>query len=184
MKYYLFIFSLIVYSVNSQTIKKIEQTFSKEVDGFKISIDVPTTFEQIDDPNDKFKTNTVFLISKKIKPLSVYRNLFKVTQNSIPQNFTDEIINQIMGNKNRSIEMFTSMKRSNPLIQLDMNSFTSMVINGLKFYKIEFKYGFQNNICLFTIHKRKIFHIYFTYINLIDGEMSEFENILKSLIIK
>ena len=38
MKYYLFIFSLIVYSVNSQTIKKIEQTFSKEVDGFKISI--------------------------------------------------------------------------------------------------------------------------------------------------
>ena len=183
MKYYLFIFSLIVYSVNSQTIKKIEQTFSKEVDGFKISIDVPTTFEQIDDPNDKFKTNTVFLISK-IKTSNVYRNVFKVSQKSIPQNFTDEMINQMMEDKNKSIQMFTSMKRTNPLIQLDMNSFTSKLINGLKFYKIEFKNGMENNISLFTIHKRKMFFIYFTYLNLVDGEMSEFENILKSIIIK
>ena len=115
---------------------------------------------------------------------NVYRNVFKVSQKSIPQNFTDEMINQMMEDKNMSIQMFTSMKRTNPLIQLDMNSFTSKLINGLKFYKIKFKNGMENNISLFTIHKRKMFFIYFTYLNLVDGEMSEFENILKSIIIK
>ena len=179
-KIYFILIVLLSVSVNSQTSSKIYQTFSKEVDGIKISIETPTTYKLID---DKFEINTVFLISK-FQPSDINRNIFKVSQKSIPQNFTDEMILEMMGDKNKSVQIFKSMKRSNPLIELDMNSFNSEVINGLNFYKIEFKKGILENICFYTFYKRKMFMIYITYINIKEGELQEFDEILNSLVFK
>jgi len=178
--FYLLVVTLLVHSVNSQTAEKIYQAFSKEVDGIKISIKAPTAYKIVD---NKFEINSVFMISK-FKTNYVSRNVFKVSQKSIPQNFTNQMISEMLSDKNKSIQIFKGMERSDPLIKLDVNSFNSEVINGLNFYKIEFKKGILENICFSTVYKRKLFIIYITYITLKEGEMDEFYEILNSLVIK
>lgn len=181
MKYFLvIILTLSGVKVTSQTSTKIHQTFSKEVDGIQLSIDTPTTFESIDDPDDK---NTVLLISKK-HTSGVFKNLIKISQKSIPKNFTDEMILDMMVDKNKSIQIFTGMKKSNPQLELDIDSFSSIMINEVKFYKMNFKNFLEKTVCLYTFHKRKMFLIYFTYQNLKEGEMDEFKGILNSLVFK
>lgn len=183
MRYYLLFFSLIVYLGNSQTTKKIEQTFSKEVDGMKISIDVPTTFEQIDDPNDRNSINNVFLISRKVTS-SLFRNVIKVSQQSIPNSFTDEMVSEFIKDEKNFLQMYEGMKRSKPLMEIDKKSLNSITINGVKFFGINFKEGIENHISYSTFYKRKMWMIYFTYSNLKEGEIEEFKNILKTLTIK
>ena len=182
-KIYFILIVLLSVTVNSQTSSKIYQTFSKEVDGIKISIETPTTYELVDDPNDKYKINTVFLVSNK-QTSYLSKNLIKVSQKSIPQTFTDEMISEMMSDKNKSIQIFKGMERSNSGIKLDNDSFRSIVVNGVKFYKINFTNILEKNISLFTFHRRKMFLVYFTYYDLKEGEMEEFDEILNSLVFK
>ena len=98
--------------------------------------------------------------------------------------FTDEMISEMMSDKNKSIQIFKGMERSNSGIKLDNDSFRSIVVNGVKFYKINFTNILEKNISLFTFHRRKMFLVYFTYYDLKEGEMEEFDEILNSLVFK
>lgn len=183
MKKGIFIFLIIIsFEVQSQKTNN-HITFSGNIDGIDISISTPNTFEIVEDPNDKNSINTVFLISKKVTYNSI-RNVIKVTQQSLPTNFTDEMISEFLKDKKNHLIMYEGFKRSRPLIELDKNSWNSITINGINFFGINFKEGVENHISYFTLYKRKMWMIYLTYFTLKEGENEEFKNILKSLIIK
>ena len=183
MKKVLFVFFIISgFNVHSQKTNDLI-TFSENIDGIDISISTPNKYEIIKDPNDKNSINTVFLISKKVTS-NLFRNVIKVSQQSIPNSFTDEMVSEFIKDEKNFLQMYEGMKRSKPLMEIDKKSLNSITINGVNFFGINFKEGIENHISYSTFYKRKMWMIYFTYNTLKEEEIEEFQNIIKTLIIK